>query len=329
MIKKFLVVATLAICALFVFVACGGDNDGGGEITSVTLVDFSWDSILVHNRIVANILEGAFGVDVNFVQAESAPGLLGLTNGDVDIAMEVWIDNRADWFDEHSGNTIVPFGSVFSGETTEGWFVPYYIEEIIGVPITSVHCLVEHWELMKVDGELATFFNAPTGWNSHEINRARFYAYGLEGLFNLTDPGSSAALDIAIIGEFERRVPFVMFYWSPTALLGRLDMIHLEEPPHNPDTWNFEGGFASAYPGARVFKLVNKEFYDNPNSDDILEVIRNYQIYVPHINRLLYEQEESGLSYDEFVRQLMLEDDFWHVFVPANYVQNVITHLNR
>ncbi len=51
---------------------------GMAEARPVTLVDFSWDSVQVHNRIAAYIIEKGYGRETDFIFAESLPGFMGM-----------------------------------------------------------------------------------------------------------------------------------------------------------------------------------------------------------------------------------------------------------
>ena len=43
-----------------------------------------------------------------------------------------------------------------------------------------------------------------TGWNCAEVIRIKTYAYGLDETYNLSEPGSSGALDAGIAGPYKK-----------------------------------------------------------------------------------------------------------------------------
>jgi glycine betaine/proline transport system substrate-binding protein len=51
---------------------------------------------------------------------------------------------------------------------------------------------------------------------------------GEEAGFNLVDTGSAAGLDGSIAKAYERKEGWVGYYWAPTALLGKYEMVKLE-----------------------------------------------------------------------------------------------------
>ena len=44
----------------------------------ITFIDFSWDSVQVHNRIAGYIIVHGYGKKVDYMFAESLPGLMGI-----------------------------------------------------------------------------------------------------------------------------------------------------------------------------------------------------------------------------------------------------------
>ena len=45
--------------------------------------------------------------------------------------------------------------------------------------------------------------------------------------FNLLDTGSAAGLDGSIAKAYERKQPWLGYYWAPTAILGKYNLVRL------------------------------------------------------------------------------------------------------
>ena len=54
---------------------------------------------------------------------------------------------------------------------------------------------------------------------------------GLDSQYNYFQPGSDAALSAAFTSAFEKGEPIVGYYWEPTWLTGKYDMVLLEDYP--------------------------------------------------------------------------------------------------
>lgn len=93
-------------------------------------VDFSWSSVQMHNRIAGFILEHGYGYSPEYIFAESVPGLTGLQQGDIDIAMEMWIDNLLEWYDDAvvEKKLVLNLGPVFP-RLAAGVVCPYLYDQ--------------------------------------------------------------------------------------------------------------------------------------------------------------------------------------------------------
>ncbi|MDV7399878.1 glycine betaine ABC transporter substrate-binding protein, partial [Arthrospira platensis SPKY1] len=57
--------------------------------------------------------------------------------------------------------------------------------------------------------------------------------------FELIDTGSAAGLDGSIARAYERQLGWLGYYWAPTSILGKYDMVKLDAGvPHDPQAWN-------------------------------------------------------------------------------------------
>ena len=260
---------------------------------SVMFADLSWDSIQFHNRVIAILLEKGWGYKAEYTFSETMPGYLGLERGDIDIIMEVWTDAQKEWWEKVQKNgKVYNAGSVFPNAVS-GWYVPRYVIEgdaarniePVAPGLKSVEDLRKYRELFKhrENPKMARFYNAPTGWSAHTINLNKIKAYGLKDIIEPFDPGSATALATAIKAAFDRGIPVIAYYWEPTPLLGMLDMVRIEEPPHDPEKWTENNGCAS--PAYFVAKAINCKWLDaNP---DVLGVIERYFMTLEQTNEAL------------------------------------------
>ncbi len=115
-------------CALILAVLCLATAvPGMAAARPVTLVDFSWDSVQVHNRIAAYIIEKGYGRETDFIFAESLPGFMGMERGDADFSMEGWVDNLLEYWEKTTkSGKMVSLGTNFP-DAPQGWYVPTYM----------------------------------------------------------------------------------------------------------------------------------------------------------------------------------------------------------
>ena len=96
-------IATFIHCFyLWLQFAVFAGGEGETDVTTVTFGDVSWDSVQVHNRIMAlhyrerplkDMLQNSFPGD-------TLPILNGLSQGDVDVDMESWHSNFMDVYEK-------------------------------------------------------------------------------------------------------------------------------------------------------------------------------------------------------------------------------------
>lgn len=111
------------------WVGCGGSEDVKQPV-SVTFSDMSWDSVRVHNRIAAFILEEGYGdYTVDFTQGSTVAMVQGLRQDDKDVILESWHTNYPEiWEEATEAGDIVDLGPNYP-EAPQGWYVPTYVIE--------------------------------------------------------------------------------------------------------------------------------------------------------------------------------------------------------
>ena len=316
----------LAVFCLFTLFA------GAAAARPVTLVDFSWDSVQVHNRIAAYIIEKGYGKQTDFIFAESLPGFMGMERGDADFSMEGWVDNLLDYWEKVTKNgKMVSLGTNFP-DAPQGWYVPTYVikgDEARGIKavapdLKSVADLPKYWELFKdpENPKKGRLLNGPAGWKVTSINEMKIKGYGLDKHYSAFSAGSETALSTAIKRAYDRGEPVLAYYWEPTWVMGLLDMTKLEEPPYEEKLWNDENLYACAIPSVRVLIVANTKFVEaNP---DIAAFLKNYSTTLEQNNKVLgFMFEEKADTQKAAVWFLKNYEDVWKPWVPSDVAEKV------
>jgi len=300
---------------------------------TLQFADFSWDSVQVHNRIAGFIIHHGFGYDVDYTFGDTEPLLLGLRRGDIHIAMEMWVDNILDAYKEAlAAGEIIDFGSNFP-DSPQGWYVPTFVIEgdedrdiePMAPDLRSVEDLADYWELFEEAEHpgKGRFYNAPTGWVVHDINLAKFEAYGLEDTFVAFDPGSDTALATAIVRAYERGEPIVAYYWEPAWVTGLLDLTMLEEPPYDPEIWEETRG--TEFPATRVHIAINSELAGR--APELVTFLANYETTLEQTNEALAFMYTEDADVDEAA--LWFLDNFRDVWKGFLYNDDVIERVEQ
>jgi glycine betaine/proline transport system substrate-binding protein len=318
---KILMITLGALLILLPFAGCTA-----GEVEKPTLIfhDCSWDSAQVHNRIVAFIAEHGYGYPSSeFLAAETAAGWVGLRSGDININMESWTENIQKVYDEAIGSgDCVDLGSNFP-DSWQGWLVPTFMIEDGDLPEgVSVDDMAQYWELFK-DSEDPTkgrFINSIPGWLCTEINSKKLKTYGLDEYYTDFLAGSDAALSGSMAAACEKHEPWFGYYWSPTWVLGKLDMTPLEEPPFDASLWGTTYG--CAFSPTHVNIIVNSSLLET--APDIVEFLRNYETTCAQNNKVLaYMQENKASTGEAAVWFLEEYESLWTSWVPSDVASKV------
>ena len=308
-------IATMVLTPAAVF---GGGQPQDDGVVQVTMADASWDSILVHNRIVAFILENGYGgYSVDYIPGDTIPLFNGLASGDIDINMESWHTNFPEAYErEYNAGRIVNVGKNLP-DGPQGWWVPRYMIE--GDPergiepmapnLRSVADLRDYVELFpdRENPGMGQVIFPPPGWAAVAISEEILEEFELTDVFTGFLPGSGTALAASMRGAYDRGDPWVGYYWEPTAIMYELDMVRLE---------------GSEFPAAEVDILMNTESAER--LPEVRDFLSRYSTTVAmnneFLNVLANEVDNAEQAAEWFLRN---REDVWTEWVSDEVAANV------
>ncbi len=308
--KKY-ILALLFFTMIFGSVFAEGQQDG--DTTTIVFGDVSWDSVQVHNRIVAFIIENGFeGYKADFVPGDTLPIVNGLMQGDVDVDMESWHSNWPEAYEKGvNAGKIVDLGQNMP-DAPQGWWIPRYLVEgpdAAAPGLKSVADLPKYAHLFKdpEDPSKGIVYGGVAGWSQMEISEEIFAEFGLEDTFNLGIAGSQAALAGTMVGAYQKKTAWCGYYWAPTPILGKLDMIRLE---------------GSEYDAAAVNILVNPSMLEK--APDVVEMLKKYATSVEVNNEFLAKMDSEGWDTSETAEWFLKNrEDVWTQWVSEEVAAKV------
>jgi ABC-type proline/glycine betaine transport system permease subunit/ABC-type proline/glycine betaine transport system substrate-binding protein len=215
--------------------ACGGHT--------VTFAGLNWESGEFITAVTREILERGLGCHTEALPGNSVTLEQAVANDDVQIFAEEWVSRSDVWNSAAQKGLVRAIGHPFIG-AVEGWYVPTYL--IKGDParhikasapdLTSVSQLGQpKYVALFADPEQpgrGRFLNCPSGWTCEGVNTGKLHAYGLDSRYVDFRPGTGPALDAAITSAHDQGQPVLFYYFSPSAIVGRLKLTRLIEPPY-------------------------------------------------------------------------------------------------
>jgi len=286
------------------------------ECGEVSVAEMNWASGQIITSITAFLMEQGYGCDVQIVQSATTTAITSLAeNNEPDIVPELWVNSAQAYFRLEEEGKVKKAADVFADGGSENWWVPAYLVE-------------KHPELATIEGVLdnpelvgGRFHNCPDGWGCRIANDNLVKAFDFEGHgMDVFDHGSGETLPASMAAAYENREPWFGYYWGPTAVLGRYDMVAVDMGPYDAEihacnqTQDCENPRKSSYPAAPVLTVVTTDFAErNP---EIFELVSNISFGTQELSNLLAWQKENSASAEEAaVHFLTGNKDTWITWV--------------
>lgn len=237
--KKLFASTVLAAGLMMGFAGTASAEDCG----RVTIANMNWASAEVLANIDQIILNAGYGCEAELVAGDTTPTLTSMVEKqEPDVAPEAWINSLRTLLDAAVAEGKLHYASEsLSDGGVEGWWVPKYFAEA-NPSIKSIDDALSHPELFPApeDASKGAVHNCPEGWGCRIITTNLFKAYGAADKgFVTVETGSAAGLDGSIAKAYESQKPWLGYYWAPTAILGKYEMVKLDHGvEHNKEEWD-------------------------------------------------------------------------------------------
>lgn len=332
-------IGTLLAAATLLFLsACGGggsnETKDNKEIKKIVFADAGWDSIRIHNAVAQKILEEGYGYETDVTAGSSSATLQGLRKGDINVYMEVWTDNVKEVYEDaiESGDIIKT--SVNFDDNDQGLYVPSYVIhgdkergiEPLAPDLKTVEDLKKYPDIFAdpEDPGRGRVINAPSGWVVADHIDAKFDAYGLEESLNNFMPGSDSAIVASLVDAYKSGKGWVGYYWSPTAITAKYDLVLLEEPAYDEKVWKETR--MTKFPPNDVVTAVHKDLPEQ--APEAVEFLKKYETSSALTEEALQYMEDEGASAEEAAIWWMKEnEEVWTKWIPEETVQKVMEAL--
>ncbi|RFB84279.1 ABC transporter substrate-binding protein [Rhizobium leguminosarum bv. trifolii] len=319
--KKTITGAAIALPLLFFG---HGAMAGCGE---VTIASMNWQSAEVLSNIDKIILNEGYGCSADIVVVDAASGITSqVEKGKPDIIPEAWVDLFPELVKAPlaEGRVVALVPSLSDGGQA-GWFIPrYMLEKHPG--LNKIEEILAHPEYFPSpeDSSKGAIFNGPTGWGGTIATNRLAKAFDVAGKgFSVIDTGSAAALDSSMAKAYERKEPWLGFYWEPTSLLGMYDMVPVDfGVKHDAAEWKrctsvdtCTDPKPNSFPRDNVLTLASKSFIErtDPAAVDYLKA-RSWNNKT--VNTLMAWMTENQATGEEGARHFLAEHpEIWTKWV--------------
>lgn len=323
--------ATTALAAALI----GFASAASAECGDVTISNMNWQSAEVLANIDKIILNAGYGCNAELVVGDTVPTLTSMTEkGQPDVAPEGWVDLLPDVVQKGiADKKLVSTVEALSDGAVQGWWIPKYLADA-HPDIKTIPDALKHPELFPApeDPSKGAVFNGPQGWGGTLVTTQFFKAYDAEKAgFTLIDTGSAAGLDGSVAKAYERKEGWMGYYWAPTALLGKYEMVKLEYGvPHDEAEWKRCNTVADCadpkpneWPKDSVQTLVTTGFAERAG-EPVMDYFSKRSWSNDTVNKLLAWMTDNQATGEEGAKHFLKENpDIWAAWVPADVAEKV------
>lgn len=298
--------------ALVAALTIGSTTQAKAACGEVSITEMNWASAAVVTSVAKFLMEQGYGCDVTVVPSDTVPAATSLAeNGEPDIATEMWINTAPVYQKLEEQGKVITVANVLSDGGVENWWVPKYLAE-------------KYPELKTIEGVLANpelvggrFHNCPEGWGCRVTNDNLKVAYDLEGHgIEVFDHGSGETLSSSIASAYSKKEPWFGYYWAPTAVLGKYEMVAVDMGPYKPElhkcnaTLDCATPGKSSYPAAPVVTGVTADFAKR--EPDVVEMLSKLSFTNKQMGAILAWKQKNNASAEEAaVHFLTSYKDVW------------------
>ncbi len=251
-----------------------------GPKETIIFGDLSWDSALLQNRIAQYLAEKGYGYPTETKVGDTLPLFQGLKRGDTHVAMEIWLPNQDEaWNEARAEGAVLSVGKSLGSDWQSAFVIPAYLQEQ-HPELDSVEDLKDpmYKELFQTaeTGDKARLVSCVIGWACEEVNADQVTGYGLDDHVEIINPGSGALLNADINGAYEKQEPWLGYQWGTNDPALKLDLVRLAEPAYSDECWFTTK--ACAYEDATILIAVNPDL--PAVAPDFIGVLRNWDFNI-------------------------------------------------
>ena len=284
----------------------------------VKFAGLNWESAMLLTDVLQVILNKGYGCEVDSLPGNSITMENALSSNDIQIFAEEWVGRSEVWNKAEQAGKVVGVGSPVKG-AVEGWYVPRYVIEgdakrkleARAPDLKAISDLAQYSAVFKDAEEpgKGRFYNCPAGWTCELENSEMLKSYGLEDKYTNFRPGTGPALDAAILSSYKRGEPILTYYWSPTPLMGQVDMVRLEEKAGVNKTIEIKVGLSKAF---------------HEQAPELVAVMEKVNIPIDLLNQNLARMSKDRIESPKLAKIFLKEHpEVWHAWVSEEAAKKV------
>ncbi|MFK8330609.1 ABC transporter substrate-binding protein [Pseudomonas sp. BJa5] len=284
----------------------------------VKFAGLNWESGMLLTDVMQFVLDKGYGCKTDSLPGNSITMENALGTNDIQVFAEEWVGRSEVWKKAEAAGKVVGVGSPVVG-AAEGWYVPRYVIEgdakrkleAKAPELKGIADLGKYAEVFRDPEEpgKGRFYNCPAGWTCELDNSRMLKDYGLEDKFTNFRPGTGPALDAAVLSSYKRGEPILFYYWSPTPLMGQVDLVKLEEKPGVDNSVSIKVG-------------LSKTFHDE--APELVAVLEKVNMPIDLLNQNLARMAKDRIESPALAKIFLKEHpEVWHAWVSEDAAKKI------
>nr|WP_283099820.1 ABC transporter substrate-binding protein [Pseudomonas sp. MWU12-2037] len=284
----------------------------------VKFAGLNWESGMLLTEVLQIVLKDGYGCAIDTLPGNSITMESALGSNDIQVLSEEWVGRSEVWNKAAAAGRVVGVGAPIVG-ATEGWYVPRYVVEgdarrnlkSKAPGLKNIADLGQYAVLFKDPEEPSKgrFYNCPAGWTCELENSEMLKSYGLEASYTNFRPGTGPALDAAVLSSYKRGEPILFYYWSPTPLMGQVDLVKLEEKSGVDKKISIQVG-------------LSKAFHDQ--APELVAVLEKVNLPIDLLNLNLARMTKEHIDSPKLAKIFFKEHpEIWQAWVSADAAKKI------
>lgn len=284
----------------------------------VKFAGLNWESGMLLTDVMQVVLKEGYGCTTDSLPGNSITMENALGGNDIQVFAEEWVGRSEVWNKAAAAGKVVGVGAPIVG-AAEGWYVPRYVIEgdakrkleAKAPNLKAIADLAQYAEVFRDQEEpdKGRFYNCPAGWTCELENSEMLKSYGLEDKFTNFRPGTGPALDAAVLSSYKRGEPILFYYWSPTPLMGQVDLVKLDEKPGVDKTITIQVGLSKAF---------------HEQAPELVAVLEKVNLPIDLLNQNLARMAKERIDSPELARLFLKEHpEIWRAWVSEEAAKKI------